>query len=108
MHMYAEASARNRHPILRRIEDLADSPLIPALLEKVHTESDPSLLKASTPPRAVCIVANETDNANRLQYKAASKYREMLLPYLRELTASQIERGLVTYVSSLALQNCTL
>ncbi|KAI1791192.1 hypothetical protein LXA43DRAFT_889743 [Ganoderma leucocontextum] len=62
------------HPIMRRIQDLADSPLVPALLEKVHTESDPALLK----------------------YKAAAKYRETLLPYLRELTASQIERGLIT------------
>ncbi|PIL33533.1 hypothetical protein GSI_04156 [Ganoderma sinense ZZ0214-1] len=63
------------HPIMRRIEDLADSPLVPALLEKVHLESDTALMT----------------------YKAAGKYHEMLLPYLRELTASQIERGLITH-----------
>ena len=35
------------HPILRKIEDFADSPLVPALLEKVHLESDPVILKVS-------------------------------------------------------------
>ncbi|KAI0753138.1 hypothetical protein C8Q80DRAFT_1097643 [Daedaleopsis nitida] len=62
------------HPILRRIEDLADSPLIPSLLEKVHTESDPAFLK----------------------YKSTHKYDEILLPYLKELTKGQLERGLIT------------
>ena len=33
------------HPVLYKLEDIADSPLIPALLEKVHTESDKTLLK---------------------------------------------------------------
>ena len=37
------------HPILRKIEDFADSPLVPALLEKVHLESDPVMLKVSAP-----------------------------------------------------------
>ncbi|KAH9942146.1 uncharacterized protein BXZ73DRAFT_41217 [Epithele typhae] len=64
------------HPVLHKIEDLADSPLIPALLEKVHRESDPALLK----------------------YKGTYKYDKILLPYLRELTASQLERGLISYV----------
>ena len=34
---------------MRRIEDLADSPLVPALLEKVHLESDPAMLTVSAP-----------------------------------------------------------
>ena len=41
----ADCMLVERHPVLRRIEDLADSPLVPALLEKVHLESDPILLK---------------------------------------------------------------
>ena len=32
---------------MRRIEDLADSPLVPALLEKVHLETDPAMLTVS-------------------------------------------------------------
>ncbi|RPD57707.1 hypothetical protein L227DRAFT_594590 [Lentinus tigrinus ALCF2SS1-6] len=62
------------HPILRKIEDFADSPLVPALLEKVHLESDPVMLK----------------------YKGTQKYDALLLPYLRELTQSQLDRGLIT------------
>ncbi|KAH9889388.1 hypothetical protein C8Q73DRAFT_747858 [Cubamyces lactineus] len=61
-------------PIMRRIEDLADSPLVPSLMEKVHTESAEHLLK----------------------YKGIAKYGHLLLPYLRELTKSQIERGLIS------------
>ncbi|KAI0758500.1 hypothetical protein BD413DRAFT_654543 [Trametes elegans] len=61
-------------PIMRRIEDLADSPLVPMLLEKVHTESAEHLLK----------------------YKGVQKYGGLLLPYLRKLTRSQIERGLIS------------
>ncbi|KAI0767115.1 hypothetical protein C8Q74DRAFT_1203340 [Fomes fomentarius] len=63
------------HPIMQRVQDLADSPLIPALLEKVHLEADPALMK----------------------YKFAHKYEPRLLPYLRELTQSQIDRGLISY-----------
>ena len=33
--------------MLHKLEDLADSPLIPALLEKVHAESDHALMKVS-------------------------------------------------------------
>ncbi|KAI0326339.1 hypothetical protein GY45DRAFT_1329059 [Cubamyces sp. BRFM 1775] len=61
-------------PIMRRIEDLADSPLVPSLMEKVHTESAEHLLL----------------------YKGIAKYGDLLLPYLRELTKSQIERGLIS------------
>ena len=32
---------------MRKIEDMADSPLVPALLEKVHLEADEALMKAS-------------------------------------------------------------
>ncbi|TFK87571.1 hypothetical protein K466DRAFT_490610 [Polyporus arcularius HHB13444] len=62
------------HPILRKIEDFADSPLVPALLEKVHLETDPVMLT----------------------YKGTQKYDALLLPYLRELTQSQLDRGLIT------------
>ncbi|KAI0767107.1 hypothetical protein C8Q74DRAFT_1203421 [Fomes fomentarius] len=61
------------HPILHKIEDFADSPLVPALLERVHIDSDPALLK----------------------YKGTHKYDALLLPYLRELTQRQIVCGLI-------------
>ncbi|KAI8978285.1 hypothetical protein BD414DRAFT_580100 [Trametes punicea] len=61
-------------PIMRRVEDLADSPLIPSLMEKVHTESAEHLLK----------------------YKGIAKYGDLLLPYLRELVKRQIQRGLIS------------
>ncbi|KAI0741071.1 hypothetical protein C8Q76DRAFT_765525 [Earliella scabrosa] len=63
------------HPVMRKIEDMADSPLVPALLEKVHLEADEALMK----------------------YKCSDKYEHRLLPYLRELTQSQIDRGLITH-----------
>lgn len=31
------------------------------------------------------------------QYKGTQKYDALLLPYLRELTQSQLDRGLITY-----------
>ncbi|KAJ2989663.1 hypothetical protein NUW54_g8709 [Trametes sanguinea] len=61
-------------PTMWRMEDLADSPLLPSLMEKVHTESAENLLK----------------------YKGIAKYGDLLLPYLRGLTKSQLERGLIT------------
>ncbi|KAI0369011.1 hypothetical protein BV20DRAFT_947094 [Pilatotrama ljubarskyi] len=61
-------------PVMRRIEDLADSPLVPSLMEKVHNESAEHLIK----------------------YKGMPKYGHLLLPYLRELTQSQMERGLIS------------
>ncbi|OBZ69863.1 hypothetical protein A0H81_10273 [Grifola frondosa] len=61
------------HPMMKRMEDLEDSPLVPALLAKIHTDSEQCLL----------------------DYKGAPKYSELLIPYLRELTQRQIERGLI-------------
>ncbi|KAI0074728.1 hypothetical protein K474DRAFT_1765099 [Panus rudis PR-1116 ss-1] len=61
------------HPVLRRLEDLADSPLVPALLEKVHIDSDKKIM----------------------DYKGAPKYSSLMLPYLRELTQRQLERGII-------------
>lgn len=34
----------NRHPIMKRLEDFEDSPLLPALLIKVHEEADKVLM----------------------------------------------------------------
>jgi hypothetical protein len=33
------------NPVLCRLGDLADVPLVPGLLEKVHRESDPAFMK---------------------------------------------------------------
>ena len=38
---------------MRRIEDLADSPLVPALLEKVHLETEPAMMTVGAPSRSV-------------------------------------------------------
>ncbi|KAM0746601.1 hypothetical protein T439DRAFT_134935 [Meredithblackwellia eburnea MCA 4105] len=62
------------HPILRRLEDFTDSPMVPALLATIHEQSQADLMK----------------------YKLAHMYQDKMLPYLRELTKSQIERGLIT------------
>ena len=35
----------DRRPILKRMEDFADSPLVPALLAQIHADSDQTLLK---------------------------------------------------------------
>ena len=32
-----------------------------------------------------------------MQYKGTQKFDALLLPYLRELTQSQLDRGLITY-----------
>ncbi|KAL6305160.1 hypothetical protein BKA93DRAFT_234268 [Sparassis latifolia] len=72
-HVTPNAWSPARHPVLKRMGDLADTPLVPALLAKMHTESDEALLK----------------------YKGAPKYSALLLPYLEQCTRSQIARGLV-------------
>ncbi|KZT25682.1 hypothetical protein NEOLEDRAFT_1169290 [Neolentinus lepideus HHB14362 ss-1] len=62
------------HPIMKRLEDFEDSPLVPMLLAKVHAEGDPKLMN----------------------YKVVSAYQDIMMPYLQELTARQIDRGLIT------------
>ncbi|PWN50099.1 hypothetical protein IE53DRAFT_111082 [Violaceomyces palustris] len=61
------------HPMRRKLEELENSPLLPALLVKVHEEAPKDLM----------------------DYKAAPLYSESVLPYLRELHRRQIERGLI-------------
>ncbi|PCH35811.1 hypothetical protein WOLCODRAFT_140094 [Wolfiporia cocos MD-104 SS10] len=61
------------HPVLQRIGDLANSPLVPALLAKIHTDADSELM----------------------DYKKTEKYAARLLPYLQELTQDQIARGVL-------------
>ena len=39
---------QNSHPIMKRLEDLADSPLVPSLLIKVHEEGDKKLMDVRT------------------------------------------------------------
>lgn len=55
------------HPIMRRLEQLADSPLVPELLVRIHKESDEKLMK----------------------YKAVDAYQEKMIPYLCVPTLSQ-------------------
>ncbi|KAI5480400.1 hypothetical protein MNV49_000975 [Pseudohyphozyma bogoriensis] len=62
------------HPILRRLEEFADKPLVPALLATIHEQASADLMK----------------------YKLAGVYQDKMLPYLKGLTQSQIDRGLIT------------
>jgi len=58
---------------LKRLGDLEDSPLVPALLVKVLEEADKNLVN----------------------YKLAPLYEHKAVPYLREMTKRQIEKGLI-------------
>ncbi|TFK49036.1 hypothetical protein OE88DRAFT_457135 [Heliocybe sulcata] len=86
------------HPIMKRLEDLEDSPLVPMLLSKVHAEGDSKLMKVN--PFCLPFPAlHIADHPCPFQYKAAPLYQDIMMPYLEELTARQIERGLITYVA---------
>jgi len=61
------------HPIMKRLEDFEDSPLVPALLATIHEESDKVMM----------------------DYKLAPTYQERMMPYLREMTQRQIAKGLI-------------
>ncbi|KAF8304833.1 hypothetical protein DL93DRAFT_2066749 [Clavulina sp. PMI_390] len=61
------------HPIVRPLHTLARSPLIPALLSKIHTDSSRDLIK----------------------YKVADAYWEALEPWLEARTQEQIAEGLI-------------
>ncbi|KLO20043.1 hypothetical protein SCHPADRAFT_934662 [Schizopora paradoxa] len=61
------------HPIMKRLEDFEDSPLVPALISKLHEEGDKTLM----------------------DYKLASVYQGRVLPYLKDMTERQIQRGLI-------------
>ncbi|KAF8511540.1 hypothetical protein JB92DRAFT_2831142 [Gautieria morchelliformis] len=68
-------------PIMKRLEDFADSPLVPALLAQVHADSDRTLMN----------------------YKLAPLYEEKVIPYLQELNQRQIDLGIIRWV---ALEYC--
>lgn len=83
------------------MEDLADNPLVPALLAKIHTGSDETLMKVALPPQSfMCLGLTD-----RAQYKSVAKYQHKLVPYLQELTEQQIAKGLIKYVSLSLAQN---
>ena len=77
------------------MEDLADNPLVPALLAKIHTDSDETLMKVASRTSSY---ASET-LIGWEQYKSVAKYQHKLVPYLQELTERQIAKGLIKYVS---------
>ncbi|KIY73213.1 hypothetical protein CYLTODRAFT_417183 [Cylindrobasidium torrendii FP15055 ss-10] len=62
------------HVMLKRLEDLVETPLVPALLAKIHTDGDRALM----------------------DYKEDHVYKERLMPYLQELTKRQLEKGLIS------------
>lgn len=61
------------HPLTRPLRALANSPLLPALLHRIHTESSQDLIT----------------------YKVAPAYWEALEPWLEARTKEQIEQGLI-------------
>lgn len=62
------------HPLLKRMRDIReDSPLVPALLSKIHEEASKDLM----------------------DYKVAPAYQAELLPWLEAATKEQIARGLL-------------
>ncbi|CAE6435103.1 hypothetical protein ACGC1H_002847 [Rhizoctonia solani] len=62
------------HPIIKKMRDIReDSPLVPALLAKIHEESSEDLMN----------------------YKVAPAYYAELKPWLEEATKDQISRGLI-------------
>lgn len=61
------------HPLLRPLHTLAQSPLIPALLHRIHIDSAKEMIK----------------------YKVADAYWEKLGPWLEEKTREQVELGLI-------------
>ncbi|KAG8748258.1 hypothetical protein FRC10_007648 [Ceratobasidium sp. 414] len=62
------------HPLLKKMRDIrTDSPLVPALLSKIHQEASKDLM----------------------DYKVAPAYQAELLPWLESATRDQIERGLL-------------
>ncbi|CEL55399.1 hypothetical protein RSOLAG1IB_01409 [Rhizoctonia solani AG-1 IB] len=62
------------HPLIKRMKDIReDSPLVPALLAKIHEESSKDLM----------------------DYKVAPAYYAELKPWLEEATRDQISRGLI-------------
>ncbi|KIJ31272.1 hypothetical protein M422DRAFT_186275 [Sphaerobolus stellatus SS14] len=63
-------------PVLKRLEDLSDDPLVPALFLHVHKESDQKLMT----------------------YKLAPIYQDTVIPYLEQLHQEQIKRGLIKWV----------
>jgi len=69
------------HPIMKRLEDFEESPLVPALIVKLHEEGDKTLM----------------------DYKLAPVYQSRVLPYLREMTERQIQKGLIRGDEEVAL-----
>ncbi|VDB96596.1 unnamed protein product [Peniophora sp. CBMAI 1063] len=61
------------HVVQKRVEDLAEMPLVPALVEKHYTDGDHKLMH------------------HKLDYV----YKDRLIPYLRELTQRQLDQGLI-------------
>ncbi|KZP00434.1 hypothetical protein CALVIDRAFT_595249 [Calocera viscosa TUFC12733] len=61
------------HPLVRKLESLRRSPLLPALLHKIHTESSRDLMV----------------------YKGAEAYEAALGPWLEEAMREQVESGLI-------------
>ncbi|KAF9030721.1 hypothetical protein BDZ89DRAFT_660335 [Hymenopellis radicata] len=62
------------HVMLKRLEDLVETPLVPALLAKIHLEGDKALM----------------------EYKLDAAYKDRMLPYLQELTKRQLDLGLIS------------
>lgn len=102
------------HPILRPLSELADLPLVPSLLATVHEKGQADLMEYKLNFRCASLCfplerlslrrtrrADEDERAKRAD-------QDKLLPYLQELTKSQLNRGLITCVAPLSVSQLSL
>jgi hypothetical protein len=91
-------SSSSVHPILRRLETLADLPLLPALLATVHEKAPADLMKYKMAPVCSSLPSFLFIPSFEVLTRSPHVDQEKMLPYLKELTQSQIDRGLIKFV----------
>ncbi|KAG8697538.1 hypothetical protein FRC09_007786 [Ceratobasidium sp. 395] len=80
------------HPLLKKMRDIrADSPLVPALLAKIHQEGSKDLMDYKVRNTRPHDFAIDTDQVKQV----APAYQADLLPWLEAATKDQIARGLL-------------
>lgn len=55
-----------RHVMLKRLEDLVETPLVPALLAKIHVDGDRALMDVRTMVNAVYILTDWLDHSTKM------------------------------------------
>lgn len=89
------------HPMRRKLKELEDLPLLPALLLKVSTEGAGKMkvrmiLKyLFSPFRSFEPQIHAEGSSDLMNYKAAPSYEGSVIPYLKAMHQRQIQRGLI-------------